>query len=151
MMRKTLLYSILIISSFVCLSRNVAFAQGNQYVVNTTSDAIVAGACQNGLAGCSLRGAIQEANTNPNADDITFAIPASDPGCSAGVCTITIASVLPNISTSIGITGPGFGKLIVRAATGTVSVNIFSVSTTGTLTLTGLTISDGSNAGSGGA
>jgi CSLREA domain-containing protein len=151
MMRKTLLFSILMISGFVCLSADVAFAQGSQYVVNTTSDAVVAGACQNGSAGCSLRGAIQEANTNPNADGISFGIPISDPGCSAGACSINISTVLPTISTTISITGPGFDKLIVRAATGTVSVHIFTVTAAGTLTLASLTLSNGQNAGSGGA
>gem|GEM_PF-6432587 len=148
-MRKTLLYSILIVLGFVCLSANPAFAQGIQYVVNTTSDAVVAGACQNGNPGCSLRGAIQEANTNPNADTINFAIPASDPGCSAGVCTINLASALPALSTSMMFTGPGFGRLVVRAANGTI-FPVFHISAAVTVTFSGLTISNGSNPGSGG-
>ena len=150
MMRNTLLYGILFVSGFLFLSSNVAFAQGVEYVVNTTSDAVVAGACQNGTPGCSLRGAIQQANTTPDTDGITFTIPASDPGCSAGVCTITISSVLPLITTSMSINGPGSDKLIVRAATGSVNVHVFDVPSAITLTLAGLTISNGSNFGSGG-
>lgn len=148
-MRRTFLYTILIISGFVCASPHAAFAQGSQYVVNTASDAVVTGACQNGVPGCSLRGAIQEANNNPNTDDISFAIPASDPGCSVGLCTINLASPLPAISTSMVFTGPGFGKLIVRASTGTI-FPVFHISTAVTVTFAGLTISNGSNPGSGG-
>jgi len=87
----------------------VTVLPNGNYVVNASSDSVVPGACANGGAGCSLRGAIQEANTNPNADSIIFAIPASDAGCSAGVCTINLVTVLPTISTNIGITGAGFG------------------------------------------
>jgi CSLREA domain-containing protein len=148
MTRKTFLLG-LIISGFVCLSANASLVQGAQYVVNTTNDAVVGGACANGSGGCSLRGAIQQANTDPNADSINFAIPASDPGCSAGVCTITLATGLPTLSTSMGFNGPGSGKLIVRAASGTI-FPVFHTSNTVTVTFSGLTISNGSNPGSGG-
>ena len=166
MTRRTILFHIVIILVFVCLSASSALVKTNVfahqdkpdnltpeggalYVVNTTSDAVVAGACQNGNPGCSLRGAIQQANTNPDVNGISFTIPASDPGCSAGVCTINIPSVLPNISTSMAITGPGFGNLILKST----GFNVQVLSVTGaaaTVTLTGLTIRDGTNAGSGG-
>lgn len=122
---------------------------GSLYSVNTTSDTVVTGACQNGNPGCSLRGAIQQANTDPDASTIIFAIPPTDPGCSAGVCTINIPSVLPNITTSMAMTGPGFGKLILRSTTSNVQV-LSVTAAAATVTFTGLTISNGSNFGSGG-
>jgi CSLREA domain-containing protein len=39
---------------------------------------------------CSLREAVKAANKALTDDTINFAIPAGDPGCSAGVCTITL-------------------------------------------------------------
>ena len=45
------------------------------YSVNTTSDTVVIGACQNGNPGCSLRGAIQTANSHPGVDGIGIDLP----------------------------------------------------------------------------
>ena len=46
---------------------------------------------------CTLRAAIEEVNARNNGGDgITVNIPGSDPGCSGGVCTITLSSVLPD-------------------------------------------------------
>ncbi len=39
---------------------------------------------------CSLREAVNAANAAVTNDTINFAIPASDAGCTAGVCTITL-------------------------------------------------------------
>src|SRR5437588_5399513 len=64
------------------------------YTVKNTSDTVVANACANGTAGCSLRGAIQAANAS-GASTIAFAIPASDPFCTAGVCTVNLTQALP--------------------------------------------------------
>src|SRR4051812_35504943 len=49
---------------------------GILYSVNTTIDTVVIGACQNGLPDCSLRGAIQTANSHPGIDGIAFDLPA---------------------------------------------------------------------------
>ena len=46
-------------------SGSLVHAGGILYFVNTTSDTVVPGACANGSAGCSLRGAIQAANSHP--------------------------------------------------------------------------------------
>src|SRR6187549_3180449 len=48
---------------------------GILYSVNTTTDTVVIGACQNGNPGCSLRGAIQTANSHPGIDGIALDVP----------------------------------------------------------------------------
>lgn len=70
--------------------------------------------------GGSLRDAIAQAASG---DTITFAIPASDPGCTAGACTITLASEL-TIDKSLAIQGPGASALTLS---GNDSVRVFMV------------------------
>jgi CSLREA domain-containing protein len=111
------------------------------FTVNTTSDTVVANACLNGTAGCSLRGAIEEANSTSDSV-ITVAIPGSDPNCTSGVCTINLTQILPDLSTSMSITGPGAGSLIVRRNEGG-TYRIFHITATGSVTLSGMTISNG--------
>src|SRR6185369_272599 len=57
----------------------------------------------------SLRQAIIDAVSG---DIINFNIPASDPGCTGGLCTITLASELA-IEKSLTIQGPGANQLTV--------------------------------------
>ena len=47
---------ILVIALITLSSTRLVNAQGLLYIVNTDSDTVVAGACANGGAGCSLRG-----------------------------------------------------------------------------------------------
>ena len=108
--------------------------QGLLYLVNTTSDTVVIGACQNGGAGCSLRGAIGTANSHAGEDGIEFNLPAGS--------VINLTGALPDIIESVSITGPGADKLTVRHDTGG-SYRIFTVTTSGTVTFSGLTISNG--------
>ena len=114
------------------------------YTVKNASDTVVAGACTNATAGCSLRGAIQAANA-AGASTIVFAIPANDPFCSAGVCTINLTQALPDIIVSTSIEGPGADKLAVRRNTGG-NYPIFKTVLPGTtVTFFGITISNGVN------
>jgi hypothetical protein len=55
----------------------------------------------------SLRQAILDANATAGADTISFNIPATDPNCNAntGVCTISPASLLPNVTETVTIDG----------------------------------------------
>lgn len=115
------------------------------YFVNTTSDSVIVGACQNGNAGCSLRGAISAANSNPNADEIEISIPATEPSCSASGCSILLTSALPVISTSMSLIGPGADKLTVLKAGG--NYRIFSVSGSPVVAFSGLTLRGGSVSG----
>ena len=109
--------------------------QNGLFAVNTTSDVVVDGACANGLAGCSLRGAIQAANSQPGTDDIEFDLPAGS--------VINLTQALPNLSEDVNITGPGASLLTVRRDTGS-NFSVFNVTTTGMVAFSGLTISNGS-------
>jgi hypothetical protein len=118
-------------------------AYGLVYTVNTTNDFIVAGACANGTAGCSLRDAMTEARAHSGEDQIVLAIPSSDPGCVDGVCTINLTAQLPDIIEAVSISGPGPEQMIVRRATGG-DYRIFRSSAAGPVSFTGFTISHGS-------
>src|SRR3977135_25671 len=53
-----------ILAAIALITLPLAKASALTYVVNTTDDAVTASACKNGTAGCSLRGAIAEANAH---------------------------------------------------------------------------------------
>jgi hypothetical protein len=82
------------------------------FTVDTTSDANLMG-CSAAANDCSLRGAINKANSTSVADVVQFNIPAADPGCTAssGVCTIAPTTGLDSIFTGDlnfdGYTQPG--------------------------------------------
>ena len=76
------------------------------FVVDTTADDPALSACTAAAADCSLRGAISRANAIADADNVTFDIPTSEPGCNAGngVCRIAVGSSL-TISRALTIDG----------------------------------------------
>ncbi len=78
-------------------------AEAATYVVDTTSDGNLSG-CTAGAADCSLRGAINRANSAPDPDTITFSV-------GAGPQTIALLSALPALLHPTAIdatTQPGF-------------------------------------------
>lgn len=76
-------------------------------VVNTTSDSSD-GTCD--VSHCSLREAINAANTNAGADTISFNIPPDNPGCNTNaICTIQPTIALPAI-TNDATTIDGFSQ-----------------------------------------
>jgi hypothetical protein len=91
----------------------------------------------------TLRQAIVDANANAGADMITFS--ASVTG------TIVLSSALPNLSDDVIISGPGANVLTVQRSTaaGTPSFPIFSVPPLKTVTISGLTISNGESGSDG--
>ena len=98
------------------------------------------GVCATAEGTCTLRAAIQEANTLAGADTIAFTV----------VGTITLAEALPMITSDLAINGPGAAQLTISGAG---SVDIFRVwdeAGQNAVTLQGLTIADGSSEGSGG-
>ncbi len=110
---------------------------GLLYFVNTNSDTVVANACANGVAGCSLRGAIQAANSHPGADGIEISLPAGS--------VIALTQALPDLNEGVSISGPGANLVSVRGAG---NFRIFNVATSNTVTFSGITISNGSVSGS---
>ena len=112
-----------------------AFEFNPLFFVTTISDGDD-GACD---SSCTLREAINAANTAPGDNTITFG-----PGVSS---IIQLSSALPNISTNMMIQGPGAGILTVRRDTGG-NYRIFTISngtaTGPTVSISGLTLSDGS-------
>ncbi|MEZ5341377.1 MAG: LamG-like jellyroll fold domain-containing protein [Acidimicrobiales bacterium] len=87
------------------------------YVVNSTEDrpdgSTADGICDTGSANstgapeCTLRAALQQANTHAGADTINFAMPATEAGYNAGDAAwfIRPTGPLPNISESVALTG----------------------------------------------
>ncbi|RMH34716.1 MAG: CSLREA domain-containing protein, partial [Acidobacteria bacterium] len=121
------------------------------YIVTKTAD--TNGTCSSG--NCSLREAISAANGTGDNDTIQFNIPTSDPGCSGGVCVITL--------------NPSFGKLTINSTStsGTLTITnasgaqkieisgnnaalVFEVASGGNLTINTLTIRNGTSGGGGG-
>ena len=69
------------------------------YWVNSTADP-GDGTCN--VTECTLREAIQVANSQTGSDIIAFNIPGTDSGCNTITCTITLASDLPTINDTTG-------------------------------------------------
>jgi CSLREA domain-containing protein len=119
---------------------------GNTITVNSLSDAA---SPADGL--CTLREAITAANTNSASGGVAgecVAGSSSDPdlidltGLSG---TISLATVLPDVSTSMTINGPGADTLTVQRSTaaGVPMFRIFNIGSAATVTLSGLTVSNG--------
>ena len=75
--------------------------------VNSTADSsdtnVGDGVCATAQGVCTLRAAIQEANFDPAATTISFAIPQTDSNHTAGVWTIPLTNELPPVTTTTTI------------------------------------------------
>ena len=120
-----------------------ASAEAAVFQVNSTADP-GDGTCDATAGGCTLRDALTEAANNNNAptpDQITFA--------STVTGTVTLnGTQLPTIDEPLYINGPGAGTLTVS---GNDASRILYVNQAGGVTVEGLTLSDGSADGDGGA
>lgn len=85
--------------------------------------------------GGSLRQAILEANAAPGDDLITF-----NPSVTG---TITLLGELPQLSTNIDLRGPGASTLTVKRDTAASDFRIFTIGAGATVSITGLTITNG--------
>lgn len=148
------------------LAATPALALGVLYQVNTTADdpnthdpAPGDGFCETAFGNgvCTLRAAIEETNGHAGTDGIRFSIPTSDPGYNAqtGVYTINLNAVLPSVTDSVNITGPGATVLTVQRNPNVnpdtfPAFRIFNISTGGTVNIAGLTIARGSADNGGG-
>ena len=111
------------------------------FTVNSTGDGadsnLADGVCNDGTGACTLRAAIQQANNISADDTVTFSIP---PGSS-----ITLNTALDAVNGNLVINGPGANTLTVQrnAAGGTPNFRIFTIDPGTTVSITGLTISNG--------
>ena len=99
---------------------------GPDFIVNTDADTDD-GTCD--VSSCTLREAIDAANANADASEITF----------AGDYTITLGSTLPQIATEMTIDGSGYTITI----DGGDSVQLFYVASTGNFTVNQATLQNG--------
>ncbi|RMF99877.1 MAG: CSLREA domain-containing protein [Acidobacteria bacterium] len=95
----------------------VSIASAATYTVTKTAD--TNGTCMPG--NCSLREAIAAANSTSANDTINFNIPASAPGCSGEVCTITLNSSLGQLVINSALTA---GTLTITNSSGTRKIEI---------------------------
>jgi CSLREA domain-containing protein len=125
-------------------------------VVNSTGDGDDAfpgdGQCETAVGNgvCTLRAAIEEANTHAGGDGIFFSIPTSDPGCdpASGVCIVSLFNSLPDITDSVNISGPGANKLFIDGSGDErFPTRVFNVTTSGTVSFSGITIAFGFTTG----
>ena len=119
-------------------------------VVNDNGDASDAfpgdGSCATTGGVCTLRAAIQEANSRSFCDSI-------DINFSGVTSPIVLNSTLPDINHNININGPGPNKLTVMRSTanGTPNFRIFTILANMTVNISGVTLSNGDpSAGAGG-
>jgi hypothetical protein len=114
----------------VCVLLPAAAAQAASFEVTNTADS----------GDGSLRRAILDANAAEGADDID----------ATGVSgTIDLQGALPALSEAVNLTGPGADQLTVRRDTGG-EYRIFDIASGLVVTISGLTIADGSVSGDGG-
>ena len=112
-------------------------AAGNFSVANT-----------NDTGAGSLRDAITQANTAGGTNTITF---DSVTFAAPGPYTIQLAGVLPDLNNNLTITGPGANILTVRAEGSGNPYRIFKILSGNTVSISGLTISNGYFQGANGA
>jgi CSLREA domain-containing protein len=127
-------------------SSGPASAADNTFLVNSTGDAPAAGSTSDGVCDtggtvdgqpeCTLRAAIEEANGTTGSD----AIDATGIGG-----TIQLGSRL-HISSDLELTGPGADALTVRGEGDTGGYQVFYITDADAVTLSGLTVADGTAA-----
>lgn len=104
-----------------------------------TPDAVTGnGTCADSTGACTLRAAIQEANSLAGDDTINFSVTG----------TINLDSALPNIASNMIINGPGANTLTIQRSTagGTPNFRIFTTNSGTVITISGLTVTNGRTA-----
>ncbi len=108
-------------------------------VVTTTADTNANNTCSSSSP-CSLRDAITAANASAPDDVIYFAV--------TGTITLKANGALPSLNSNMRILGPGANTLTVKRDPTASAFRIFTINSGKTVTLSGLTIANGSVAGS---
>jgi hypothetical protein len=121
---------LLVFGLLIAVLLPAASASALSFPVTSTGDGEVKG---------TLRGSIEEANTNPGSD----AIPIQVTG------TIELGKALPTIEEGVEISGPGAAGLTVRRVSSSL-FPVFEFSGDGKSTLEGITVTGGSSALGGG-
>jgi hypothetical protein len=122
-MKASILYAFIL--TFILFSTTVSAQSGRLHTVNDTADTndakIGDGVCADAGGKCTLRAAVQEANTDNFQDVIIFALPFP--------ATINLTQGELNIASNIYIAGPGARNLTVQrsAAAGTADFRVFHV------------------------
>jgi len=117
-------------------------ARAASFTVNSigdTSDAAPGnGVCADSSSNCTLRAALQEANSLLGDDTIDF----------SATGTIDLNNALPNIASNVVIKGPGANSLTIRRSTagGTPNFRIFTTNSGTVITISGLTVTNGRTA-----
>jgi len=108
-------------------------SSGDGHLSTTRGETACETAFGNGV--CTLRAAIEIVNRrNTGLDQITF----------HGVTgAISLGSALPDLSTPVTISGPGADRLMLTRPAYAGAFRIFNVTTTGTVSISSLTIDDG--------
>ncbi len=126
----------LVLLSFVVLVPFAVSAHAASYVVDTTSDSNLT-ACTSAANDCSLRGAITDANTAGGTNTVTFSVNG----------TVTLGSLLPQITNDLTITGNGAASTIIDGAN---NYQVFNIAGSATVSLMDLTVQHGFSADCGG-
>jgi hypothetical protein len=125
------------VAFFICLAV-VQTASAAAFVVNTTAD----------TGAGSLRAAVTAANTNLQADTITFNISTGSTGCTGLICTITLTSgqltILSDASNMLTIDGTGPNRVSIS---GNNASRVFYISPSANLSVINLTVTGGNGIG----
>ena len=107
----------------------------NPLIVDTLADDATKTACTPAPNDCSLRGALANANSDPNTDDIYFAV--------TGTITLNANGTLPALNSNMKILGPGANALTVKRDPAAAAFRIFTINSGKTITIAGITITNG--------
>jgi CSLREA domain-containing protein len=119
--------------------------EAHSFEVNSTADTSDGQCTGVGTGnGCTLREAITAANSESGAELITFA-PALTAG---GPASITLLNALPTLVSDMLVIGPGSSQLTIQRsiAGGTPNFRIFTVASMMTVSISGMTITNGRTA-----
>ena len=128
------------IAAFAQEADNLIQSPATSFVVNNNGDTndanIYDNVCSDAAGNCTLRAAIQQANTLAGNDTITFALTTP--------ATINLFSQL-SISQSVTITGPGARNLTVQRNASVAVSRIFNIQqfAVATVNISGVTIANG--------
>jgi len=129
-----LIATILVLTAAAANAQAPAF--GVLFVVNSTGDdgdaAPGNGVCETATGNriCTLRAAIEEVVARNNGGD----------GININSSAVYLDGALPDITTSVSISGPGATKVIVEGPVIQFRGRVFNVTTSGTVSISGITI-----------